>query len=33
MSQRIRTFTQQRLGELFLTRQSKEQGQESRKSG
>ena len=31
MSQRIRTFTQQRLGELFLTRQSKEQGQESRK--
>lgn len=31
MSQRIRTFTQQQLGELFLTRQSKEQGQESRK--
>lgn len=33
MSQRIRTSTQERLGELFLTRQSKEQGQESRKSG
>lgn len=31
MSQRSRTFTQQWLGELFLTRQSKKQGQESRK--